>query len=153
MQHHEDYIALQKNEEEPAMTNAADQGARSQEQAVLEPVRAFAALSLDHAEQYLALHLDAAQTYTELTVAHARATVAASAEPSVAAYVQQQQRLADTVSRQMATDTRVITGLARGYAEESMRLMESNTRALQGTVKRLGRRAAAQGAVPRTARY
>lgn len=147
LQHHEDYIALQQNEEEPTMTNPAKQMAHSQAEAVLEPFRAFAALSLDHTEQYLALQLDTAQTYTELLVAHIRATVDASETPSVAAYVQQQQRIADTVSRQVATDTRVLTGLARGYAEETLRLAESSTRAWQGTVRRAARRAAAQGAV------
>lgn len=99
------------------------------------PARAFADLSINHAESLVNTQIEAAKAYTDLGLRQARSALDIKAPQDVQSYVQGQQEVAKELGERVKGDAEKVVELNRKFAEEAQKLTQQNAQNVQGAAK------------------
>lgn len=95
---------------------------------VLEPVRAYAALTLDHAARLAATQIDAYQAYAQAGLEQARGLAQVTDADGFTTYLQKQQQAAQQIGERMQGDAGKLVAMNQAFVGKSQELAEKSVR-------------------------
>jgi phasin family protein len=102
---------------EQIIANANDQAAK-----FTAPARKFNALVVSHLEKLVQFQFEATKSYADLGLEQLRTALSIDGVEGLKSYVEQQNKTVAVVGKKLSTDTEVLVGLSKDFAEEVQKL-------------------------------
>jgi|HigsolmetaGSP11D_1036233.scaffolds.fasta_scaffold02179_4 phasin family protein len=97
---------------------------------LLAPSRKFNALLVDNLDKFAKFQLESARVYTDLALEQLRAALQVSDADSLQTFVSSQRKIAEEVSKKLASDAETVASLSKDFTAEVQKLAQENVAVL-----------------------
>ena len=109
------------------------------EKTVMGPMRAYATLAMDHLEKMAEVQYDAAKAYTDFGMQQMRSALDIKSPEDVQAYLQEQQKAAETMGNRLKGDAEKVVALNQEFAEKAQKTVEENAKTVTENASKAAR--------------
>jgi phasin family protein len=113
------------------------------------PARKFNALVVDNLEKVTKFQLEALRSYADLGIEQLRGALEVNDAQSLQAYVSNQQKVAETVSKKLSSDAETFAALSKDFTVEVQKLAQENVTSLTQFAQNKAKAAAPKAAPAR----